>query len=113
MIDQVLRHDLGYQGVVITDGLYMGTLARWTIAQQAAALAILAGNDLLLGPWNSYEVEKVLDVLQAAVASSQLSKSRIDLSVERVLALKIEEGLRCSSLCGFQARMVSPRHQAA
>jgi beta-N-acetylhexosaminidase len=92
MIDQVLRHDLGYQGVVITDGLYMGALAQWTIAQ-AAVLAIIAGNDLLLGPWDSYEVQKVLDALQAAVASGQISKARIDLSVERILALKIEEGV--------------------
>jgi beta-N-acetylhexosaminidase len=92
MIDQVLRHDLGYQGVVITDGLYMGALARWTIAQ-AAVLSIIAGNDLLLGPWNTYEVQKVLDALQAAVASGQISKARLDLSVERILALKIEEGL--------------------
>lgn len=92
MIDQVLRHDLGYQGVVITDGLYMGALARWTIAQ-AAVLAIMAGNDLLLGPWNTYEVQKVLDALQEAVASGQISKARLDLSVERILTLKIEEGL--------------------
>jgi beta-N-acetylhexosaminidase len=92
LINQVLRHDLGYQGVVITDGLYMGALARWTIAQ-AAVLALIAGNDLLLGPWDSNEVQKVLDALQAAVASGQISKARVDLSVERILALKIEEGL--------------------
>jgi beta-N-acetylhexosaminidase len=92
LINQVLRNDLGYQGVVITDGLYMGALARWSIAQ-AAVLAIMAGNDLLLGPWNSSEVQKVLDALQAAVASGQITKARIDLSVERILALKIEEGL--------------------
>lgn len=92
LINQVLRHDLGFQGVVITDGLYMGALARWTIAQ-AAVLAFMAGNDLLLGPWDSNEVQKVLDALQAAVASGQITKARVDLSVERILALKIEEGL--------------------
>ncbi len=93
LINQVLRHDLSYQGVVITDGLYMRALTkRWSIAQ-AAVLAVLAGNDLLLGPWNSNETQKVLDALQAAVASGQLTKARIDLSVERILALKIQEGL--------------------
>jgi beta-N-acetylhexosaminidase len=92
MIDQVLRNDLGYQGVVITDGLYMGALAHWSIAQ-AAVLALIAGNDLLLGPWNSYQVQQVLDALQAALASGQISKARIDQSVTRILTLKIKEGL--------------------
>ncbi len=92
MIDQVLRNDLGYQGVVITDGLYMGALAHWSIAQ-AAVLALIAGNDLLLGPWNSDQVQQVLDALQAALASGQISKARIDQSVTRILTLKIKEGL--------------------
>ena len=92
LINQVLRNDLGYQGVVITDGLYMGALARWSIAQ-AAVLAMLAGNDLLLGPWDSYEVQQMLNALQAAVASGKISKARIDLSVARILTLKIERGL--------------------
>ena len=92
LIDQVLRNDLGYQGVVITDGLYMGALARWSVAE-AAVLAIIAGNDIVLGPWNSAQVQQVLDAMQAAVESGQISKARIDLSVARILALKIEEGL--------------------
>jgi beta-N-acetylhexosaminidase len=92
LINQVLRNDLGYQGVVITDGLYMGALARWGIAK-AAVLSIIAGNDLLLGPFNSYQVQVILNALGAAIANGQISKARIDLSVERILALKIKEGL--------------------
>jgi beta-N-acetylhexosaminidase len=92
LIDQVLRHDLGYQGVVITDGLYMHALARWSVPQ-AAVLAVLAGNDLLLGPTNSHEMQKVLNALHAAVASGQITKARIDLSVERILMLKMSYGL--------------------
>jgi beta-N-acetylhexosaminidase len=93
MIDQVLRHDLGYQGVVITDGLYMGAItARWSVAQ-AAVLAVIAGNDLLLGPWNHYETQKVLDALHQAISSGQITKARIDESVKRILALKIKYGL--------------------
>jgi beta-N-acetylhexosaminidase len=92
MIDQVLRNDLGYQGVVITDGVYMGALARWSLAQ-IAVLAINAGNDLLLGPWNSHQVQQVLDALQAALASGQITRARIDQSVTRILTLKIKEGL--------------------
>jgi beta-N-acetylhexosaminidase len=93
MINQVLRHDLGYQGVVITDGLYMAAIRQhWTMAQ-AAVLAVIAGNDMLLGPWDRVGMQSMIDALQAAVASGQISKARIDLSMQRILALKIRYGL--------------------
>jgi beta-N-acetylhexosaminidase len=92
MIDQVLRHDLGFQGVVITDGLYMGALNHWAVPQ-AAVLAILAGNDIILGPWTHTQLQAVLDALNAAVASGQITRARIALSVQRILALKITYGL--------------------
>ena len=93
MIDQVLRHDLGYQGVVFTDALDMGALtARYSVAQ-SAVLAVLAGNDLLEGIWSPDNMQSVLDALNAAVASGKITKARIDLSVQRILALKIKYGL--------------------
>ncbi|HEY7124552.1 MAG TPA: glycoside hydrolase family 3 N-terminal domain-containing protein [Ktedonobacterales bacterium] len=92
LIDQVLRHDLGYQGVVITDGLYMHALARWSVPQ-AAVLAVLAGNDILLGPTNSRSMQQVLDALRTAIANGQITKARIDQSVERILMLKMRAGL--------------------
>jgi len=92
MINQVLRHDLGYQGVIITDGLHMGALSnRWTAAQ-AAVLAVMAGDDLLLS-FQASEMPGVFDALHAAINSGQITKARIDLSVERILALKIKYGL--------------------
>ncbi len=92
MINQVLRHDLGYQGVIITDGLHMGALSnRWTAAQ-AAVLAVEAGDDLLLS-FQANEMPGVFDALHAAINSGQITKQRIDLSVERILALKIKYGL--------------------
>ncbi len=93
MIDQVLRHDVGFQGVVITDALYMGGLSyRWSMPQ-AAVLAVIAGNDLLMGPGNAAQVQQMVHALHAAVDSGQISKARIDLSVERILALKVKYGL--------------------
>ena len=53
VIDGELRQKLGFQGVVITDSLIMGALNnRWTVAQ-AAALAIEAGADMVIGPQNA------------------------------------------------------------
>ena len=49
-INNLLRNQLGYEGVVITDGLYMqGISDRWTLSQ-AAVLSIIAGDDLVEGP---------------------------------------------------------------
>jgi beta-N-acetylhexosaminidase len=93
LIDQVLRQQLGYQGVVITDGLYMQAISQHWSLTQAAVLAVKAGNDILLGPYNTQGVQSVIDALHAAVSSGQISKARIDLSVQRILALKIKYGL--------------------
>ncbi len=99
MIDQVLRKDLGYQGVVITDTLHMGAITSPKPAgmgmsmAQAGVQAVIAGNDLLLGPYNPSQTQAMLDALTAAVNSGQITKARIDLSMQRILALKIKYGM--------------------
>jgi beta-N-acetylhexosaminidase len=93
VIDGTLRQELGFQGVVITDSLSMGALNnRWTVAQ-AAALAIRAGADMILGPQNAQVVAQVKEALKAAMSSGQLSQARIETSVKRILTLKITMGL--------------------
>ena len=93
VIDGELRQKLGFQGVVITDSLIMGALNnRWTVAQ-AAALAIEAGADMVIGPQNAQVVAQVKDALKAALSSGKLSQARIETSVKRVLTLKITMGL--------------------
>ena len=91
LVDQVLRHDLGFQGVVVTDGLHMAALSRWTPGQ-VAVLAVKAGDDMLLS-FSSFELPGVFDALHQAITSGQITKARIDLSVQRILALKIKYGL--------------------
>jgi len=93
LIDGVLRGELGFQGVVVTDSLYMGALnQRWSIPE-AAVLAIKAGADLLIGPYTPQIVQQTKEALEQAVSSGTLSKARIDTSVQRILALKIQMGL--------------------
>jgi beta-N-acetylhexosaminidase len=93
VIDGELRQKLGFQGVVITDSLVMGALNnRWTVPQ-AAALAIAAGADMVIGPQNAQVVAQVKDTLKAALSSGKLSQARIETSVKRVLTLKITMGL--------------------
>ncbi len=89
-ITGILRHELGYDGVVITDGLYMkGITDKWSVPE-AAVLAIIAGNDMILGPNGSYQMTQVLDALKAAYYDGRLTKARIDEAATRIITLKLE-----------------------
>jgi beta-N-acetylhexosaminidase len=92
-IDGVLRHQLGYDGVIMTDALWMkGILAQWS-ATEAAVLAVLAGSDIVLAAWDSSSTQSVLDALKAAIASGRLTRARVAQSVRRILTVKITHGL--------------------
>lgn len=92
-INGLLRQQMGYDGVVITDGLYMGGIsARWTLSQ-AAVLAIIAGNDLVEGPYTPTLVANVVTALKQAMQQGQISMARIDQSVERILLMKVQYGI--------------------
>lgn len=89
-INGVLRGELGYNGVVITDGLYMaGISQRWTLSQ-ASVLAIIAGNDLIEGPFTPAQVASVVTALKNAIQQGTLSMDRVNQSVQRILLLKTQ-----------------------
>jgi beta-N-acetylhexosaminidase len=93
IVDGVLRQEMGYNGVVITDSLYMGALnQRWSVSQ-AIVLAVVAGSDIVIGPYNAQMVQNAKDALKQAIADGTLTRARIDTSVQRILTLKIEMGL--------------------
>jgi beta-N-acetylhexosaminidase len=85
---RLLRDDLGFDGLVITDDL--GGMAAVTSRfdlPDAATRAIAAGVDMVL--WNSSSrLPEVVDHLEAAVASGMLPESRVNESVLRILAAK-------------------------
>ena len=92
-IKGVLRKELGYNGVVITDGLYMGGIQQtWTIAQ-ASVLAIIAGNDIVEGPYTASQVAGVIVALKAAIQQGQLSMDQVNQSVQRILLMKMQYGI--------------------
>jgi beta-N-acetylhexosaminidase len=93
IIDGVLRHDLGFDGVVITDALYMQGVTQRYSMPEAGVLAILAGCDMLEGPMTPAQMIAMEDALRAALASGRLTQARIDLSVRRILVLKMRMGL--------------------
>jgi len=89
----ILRNQLGYDGVVITDALYMkGISDKWDLGQ-AAVLALNAGNDMIVGANGPDQMVEMLDALKAALDNGTLSKARIDEAATRIITLKLERDL--------------------
>lgn len=103
LIDGVLRGQLGYQGVVVSDamaagaiGSYMRGLGYANPAQavgEASVLAILAGEDIIECPDSSAQVAGTVTALTEAVQSGRISPERLKLSLQRIIALKVRMGL--------------------
>src|SRR6266581_4324427 len=84
----ILRKQFGYDGVVLTDALYMKGV-KWNM-NEAAVLALNAGNDMLLGPTGADQMLSMINALKAALQNGTLSKARIDEAATRIIALKME-----------------------
>ena len=80
-----LRGELGYGGLVITDALAMGAIAKNYSPSETAVLAIKAGCDLLLDPGN---LPEAYAAILGAVNSGEISMERLDESVLRILRTK-------------------------
>lgn len=86
LLTEVLRGQLGFDGIVITDALNMGAVTAAYSPAEAAVRALAAGSDMLLMPENfEAAYQGVLD----AVADGRLSEARIDESVGRILRVKL------------------------
>jgi beta-N-acetylhexosaminidase len=92
-ITGILRGKLGYDGVVITDGLYMAGISdKWTLSQ-AAVLSIMAGDDIVEGPFSPSLVASVVTAFKQAIKQGQLTMDRINQSVQRILLMKLQYGI--------------------
>ncbi len=88
-INGILRQQLGYDGVVITDGLYMGGIsAQWSLGQ-ASVLSIIAGNDMIEGPYTPQLVGSVISAFKQAIQQGKLTMARVNQAVERILLMKL------------------------
>ena len=93
VVTGILRDELGFQGVVLTDSLTMQGLTAFYTESQAAALAVEAGCDLLMGASTPQDVASMIQGIKQAYNSGAISMQRIDDSVRRILTLKYELGL--------------------
>ncbi|MDD4150764.1 MAG: glycoside hydrolase family 3 N-terminal domain-containing protein, partial [Bacteroidales bacterium] len=89
-VTQLLKHELGFKGLVITDALNMGGITTYYKQGKYDVLALLAGNDILLFP---SDVELVISKIKEAVANGLISQEEIDMRCRKILRAKYWAGL--------------------
>ncbi|GER91985.1 hypothetical protein KDW_61470 [Dictyobacter vulcani] len=93
-----LRNNLNFNGVIITDGLYMKGLYNGVVPTsdqftQTCVQAIKAGNDMIEGPSTPEQITSILAALNASIQDGSLPQSQVDQSVTRILQMKIKYGI--------------------
>jgi beta-N-acetylhexosaminidase len=90
ILRDLLRHDLGFQGLVYTDSLSMDAVTKIVPPDEAAVRAVVAGADQVL---HSPDPIAAFNGLKAAVTSGRIPMARVDESIDRVLKAKASLGL--------------------
>lgn len=90
IMTDVLRNELDFQGVIITDALNMGAITEYYTAEEAAVKALIAGADMLLMPEDFYTA---YDAVLAAVQDGTITEERINESLERIYRVKFKDKL--------------------
>ena len=89
VVNDILRKELGYKGIVMTDAMNMKAITDNYDSGEAAVKAIQAGVDLIVMPDNYKAAYKAI---KDAVESGKIKESRIDKSVRRIIYAKIKRG---------------------
>ncbi len=103
LVQQVLRGDLGYAGVVVTDAMDAQGLIQFMQQQgyadpaqgvaEACVRAFLAGDDLIEAPIEQDRLEATVNAMTQAVASGRIPQARLHEALHRIIALKVKLGL--------------------
>ena len=111
ILTSLLRGEMGFKGIVVTDALEMGGIAQGYAGGEAAVKALEAGADALVMP---PDPEAAVKAVMAAVSSGRITRARIDESVARLLAAKERMGLdrlRTVNLEAISDQIDSPEDQ--
>jgi beta-N-acetylhexosaminidase len=103
LVQRVLRGQLGYQGIVVTDAMDAQGLIRYMQQQgyadpaqgiaEACVRAFLAGDDLIEAPIEQDRLAAAVAAMTQAVASGRISQARLHEALHRIIALKVRLGL--------------------
>ncbi len=97
---KLLRNDLGFDGLVVTDALDMSGLTIYFKQDEAGVRAVLAGADMLLKP---ADPDAILRGLVEAVRGGRLTEKRIEESARRLLAAKYDLGLASNRIASLDS----------
>lgn len=86
----LLRQELGFEGIIITDAMNMGAITEAFSPAESAVMAVEAGADMVLMP---ADLEEAFRGLEEAVTSGEITEERLEESVRRILAEKYDAGL--------------------
>src|SRR6476660_1714295 len=90
VMGHILRSDLNFQGMIVTDALSMSGLTIYFTQEEAAVRALEAGADMLLKPG---DVDAAFRGVRDAVKSGRISETRVEESARRIMAAKYDLGL--------------------
>lgn len=88
-VHDILRNEIGFGGVIITDDLMMAGVSNYVSADESAVQAVLAGNDMILSTCYEVQYRAVMD----AVADGTITEERLEQSVRRILRWKYQLGI--------------------
>ena len=90
VMTDILRHDLGFSGIVFTDAMTMRGITDMYGIGEASIRALEAGSDVVLSP---KAVSDVIDAIEESVETGRMSRERLEASARRILNLKARLGL--------------------
>ncbi|CEG27118.1 beta-N-acetylhexosaminidase [Bacillus sp. B-jedd] len=88
VMTDLLRKQLGFTGVIITDDMTMGAITEHFDIGKAAVESVKAGSDIILVGHDYNNVVKIISSLKAAVRNGEISEQRLNESIERIIQLK-------------------------
>ncbi|ETI69807.1 beta-N-acetylhexosaminidase [Neobacillus vireti] len=88
VMTDLLRKQLGFTGVIITDDMTMGAITEHFDIGKAAVESVKAGSDIILVGHDYNNVVKIISSLKTAVQNGEISEQRLNESIERIIQLK-------------------------
>ena len=102
VVTGLLREELAYEGVITTDSMTMGALATRYGVENACAMALEAGCDLILMKAENHMVEGTFNKIKAFIEEGRISVDDLNEKVTRILKMKKEYGM-------FEAKQLKPQ----
>ena len=90
LVTEILKEDLGFRGLVVTDAMNMGAILKNRSCGEATVEALAAGCDLILMPEN---LEEAFTAVLTALEEGTLTQEWLDETVKRILQFKISHGI--------------------